>query len=221
MSYKRDIENTTKAIFEGDNYWQIPNVKGSVEIDFKQWQQDNGGVAIPFNYARTYITKAMDTSQVGVHFFLPDYQFERLWQRPEDYVKLLAKYKYVCAPDFSMYTDHPRAIQMYSHYKKQWLSAYWEHSGITVVPTVCWSDNKSYEWCFDGMPHNSAVAISTKGTQVNTLAKERFYAGYYQMLKRLEPTQVLLFGKNPGALDGNIVEMGYEFSQRMKIKDDG
>jgi hypothetical protein len=35
------------------------------------------------------------------------------------------------------------------------------------------------------------------------------------MMKRLEPTTVMLFGKNPGALDGNIIEMGYEFDDCM------
>ena len=82
---------------------------------------------------------------------------------------------------------------------------------MTVMPTICWSDAASFEWCFDGEPVGSVVAVSTKGTQKDDKARELFYAGYHQMLKRLMPKTVLLFGKNPGALDGNVVEMGYEF----------
>ncbi len=217
MSYKRDIENTSKAIFEGEGQWDIPKLKG-VDLDIRQWQEQTGGVMSGFNYCKSYINKQVDSEQVGVHFFLDDYQFERVWSRSADYIELLKKFKFVCSPDFSLYTDHPKAVQMYNHFKKQWVSAYWEHFGIKVIPTICWSDNKSYEWCFDGVPKNSTVAISTKGTQIDTQAKERFLAGYYQMLKRLEPKQILLFGKNPGALEGNIIEMGYEFKTALNTR---
>ncbi len=217
MSYKRDIENTSKAIFEGTGFYDMPKLNGT-DIDIRQWQQDTGGVMTGFNYCKSYINKQVDTAIVGVHFFLDDYQFDRLWSRPESYISLLSNFKFVCSPDFSLYTDHPRAVQMYNHYRKQWVSAYLEHYGIKVIPTICWSDNKSYDWCFDGVPKNSTVAISTKGTQIDTLAKERFYAGYYQMLKRLEPKQIMLFGKNPGALDGNVIDMGYETSDMLRGK---
>lgn len=220
MSYKRGIENTNKAIFEGEGAWQIPKLKGTNKIDIQKWQVENGGITTGFNYCKSYENKNMDSQEIGVHFFLDDYQFERVWLRPSENLERLRKFKFVCSPDFSLYTDHPNAVQLFNHYKKHWVSAYWEKQGLTVIPTICWSDNKSYEWCFDGEPKKSIVAISTKGTQGDSLAKERFYAGYYQMMKRLEPTQIMLFGKNPGALDGNVVEMGYEFNnikERRKV----
>ena len=220
MSYKRDIENTSKAIFQAENYWEIPIAKGT-DVDIRDWQENTGGIAIGFNYCKSYIAKGMDTTNVGVHFFLEDYQFERVWQRPLEYIKLLKQYKFVCSPDFSLYTNHPHAVQMYNHFKKQWLNAYWESQGLTVIPTICWSDSKSFEWCFEGVPKNTTVAIATKGIFNNINAKEKFYAVYYQMMKRLEPKQILLFGKNPGALDGNVIEMGYEMSDAIKRRSDG
>ena len=57
---------------------------------------------IPFNYARSYPDR-----KVGVHFFIDDYQFERLWRFPDRYIPLLQEYDCVLTPDFSIYVDMP------------------------------------------------------------------------------------------------------------------
>lgn len=206
---KREIENTDMLDCEYTGKWDIP-VGKCCDLDIKEWQENEGGVCIGFNYVKSYKANGMDTKKVGVHFFLDDYQFERLWRKPSEYVDLLRDYKFVLSPDFSLFVNHPKAVQLFSHYKKQWLSAYWAEQGITVIPTICWSDSKSFEWCFDGVPKNSVVAVSTKGVMKNSKYQERFIAGYNQMIKRLQPKQVLLFGKPIGGLDGDIVYMGYE-----------
>lgn len=51
-----------------------------------------------FNYAKT--TKAQDKADLGCHFFIDDYQFERLWQRPGAYLDVLRPYQCVLTPDF-------------------------------------------------------------------------------------------------------------------------
>lgn len=63
--------------------------------------------------------------------------------------------------------------------------------GIKVIPTICWSDEVSYNYCFDGEPKNSIVAVSSVGTQKSNKGKELFLQGYNEMLERLEPTQII------------------------------
>ena len=217
MYIKRGIENTDKAIFPGAGAWDIPLTAGT-EMDMREWQKETGGVITGFNFCKSYEAKGLPCESVGVHFFLDDYQFERLWRKPDEYLELLRRFKFVLAPDFSLYTDHPRAVQLFDHFKKQWLSAYWERNGLTVIPTICWSDSTSFDWCFDGEPVGSVVAVSTKGTQGNAESREKFLAGYNQMLKRLHPKQVLLFGKEVGGLDGEIISMGYEFQDAFSTR---
>lgn len=176
MYQKRGIENTDRAWFETAGDWDIPKCHG-VDLDIKRWQEETGGVCVGFNYCKSYENKQVEASEVGVHFFLDDYQFERLWRRPNDYLDLLRKFKFVLSPDFSLFTDHPKAVQLFSHYKKQWLAAYWERHGLTVIPTICWSDSDSFDWCFDGVPVGSVVAVSTKGTQGNSISNIS-YMGY-------------------------------------------
>ena len=143
----------------------------------------------------------------GIHFFLDDYQFMRLWNNPERYIDLLKKFNCVLSPDFSLYADYPTALQIYNHYRKHWLAAYWQMYGIEVIPTICWSNEKSFEWCFDGEPKHSTVAVSSIGTQNNKTAKELFLKGYNEMMKHLQPETVIFYGKVPEECAGNIINI--------------
>ncbi|WP_417041152.1 DUF4417 domain-containing protein [Ellagibacter isourolithinifaciens] len=58
-----------------------------------------------FNYAKS--TPSDQKHGKGCHFFIDDYQFERLWQRPERYLDVLRGYDCVLTPDFSLYMDMP------------------------------------------------------------------------------------------------------------------
>ena len=157
---------------------------------------------IGFNYAMS--TK--ERAEKAVHFYLDDYQFQRIWNRPERYVPILRQYKYVCSPDYSLYADMPEAVQIYNHYRKHRLAAYWQSFGIKVIPTICWSTPKSFEWCFDGEPINSIVTVSSVGCMRNKDITKAFIAGYNEMMKRLEPTKVIFYGKAPDGIDtSNII----------------
>ena len=118
---------------------------------------------ISFNYAKG----CEEPSEHGVHFFVDDYQFNRIWAHPDNYLGMMARFDTVCTPDFSTYTDFPRIIQIYNHYRKHWLGAYWQAHGIKVIPTISWSTPDSFAWCFDGEPVGGAVAVSSVGTQAS------------------------------------------------------
>ena len=133
-----------------------PVVTGKFDIPVITADEVTFSDFIGFNYANT----AKDRADKAVHFFLDDYQFNRVWTDPDRYIERLKRYKYVLTPDFSLYTDFPKALQIYNHYRKHWLGAYWQMCGIRVIPTISWSDEESYSWCFDGEPKHSTVAVS-------------------------------------------------------------
>lgn len=187
-------ENLTRINFIGAGQYDIPTIWND-EVKPEKF--------IGFNYAKT----CKDPKGTCIHFFLDDYQFARLWNRPDDYMNLLSKFDCVCSPDFSTYTDFPKAIQIYNHYRKHWLAAYWQMHGIKVIPTISWSDTDSFEWCFDGEPVGGIVAVSSVGTQNNKTAKELFLNGYNEMMKRLEPETVIFYGTIPKECYGNIIKV--------------
>jgi len=205
---ERNYENLNRRIFDGVGAFDIPALQPQSAVNVKS--------IIGFNYAKT----CKDPYCKGLHFFVDDYQFTRLWTNPDAYLELMQKYKFVFTPDFSTYTDFPKIVQIYNHYRKHWLGAYWQENGVNVIPTVSWSTPDSYEWCFDGEPVGGAVAVSSVGTQSNERTKLRFLHGYKEMLSRLKPSAVYFYGIVPDACEGNIISIA-AFQEKFRHKTGG
>lgn len=179
--------NCEKRVFSGVGPYDIPTME-PVEVDLSNPK------IIGFNYM---LSEKHPEDKI-LHFYVDDYQFERVWNNPEKYVPYLQRFKAVLSPDFSLYMDFPKAVQIFNHYRKMWCSAYWQEHGIKVIPTICWSDEASFEWCFDGVPKHSLVSISTIGGFGNHEEhnKEAWLKGYEKCLEVLDPSEILLFGKH-------------------------
>lgn len=191
------MENTEKMIFPSVGKYGIPAIKPEtdIRIDKLEW--------IPFNYALS----AKDRGSKGVHFYCDDYQFERVWRNPDKYVPLLQQFGAVLSPDFSMFRDHPEAVQIWSAYKRHWLAAYWQMHCIKVIPTIEWVWPESYEWCFDGEPRNAIVSISSHGTQSDPYEAECFAKHCRNALEVLQPSSILWYGKCPAEFDWNVTKI--------------
>ena len=197
--------NKTERGFE--NFGKISFIRvGRFDIPALRPTKYRGGEFIPFNAA---LTDDRERDAKTVHFFLPDYQFIRVWNCPDKYIPLLSQFKQVLSPDFSTYSDFPTALQLWNHYRKHWVGAYWQAQGIDVIPTISWSTVDSFEWCFDGEPLGSCVAVSSVGALSDDESLELFVSGYREMLRRLEPEQVLFYGKVPFQIlgEGPIIQI--------------
>ncbi len=154
-----------------------------------------------FNYARNEAV----SPDIAVHFFVDDYQFSAVWNNPVKYAERLKGFGAVLSPDFSTYADMPAALQIYNHYRKHWCAQYWQSRGIKVIPTISWSTPESWEWCFDGEPRGAVLAVSTVGCERDRQAFDLFASGWYEMLFRLKPARVLVYGRKFDFMDGDIV----------------
>lgn len=197
MNYRnqRNYENLEKRIFDGTGEYGIPVLKPCAF--------DGRCEFVPFSSASG--CKKRDGK--GVHFFVDDYRFNRLWSSPDAYIQMLHQFKYVMTPDFSTYTDFPKVMQIYNHYRKHWIGAYMQENGINVIPTISWSDESSYNWCFDGEPAHGVVAVSSVGTQNSRKTSVLFLNGYREMIRRLEPETIIFYGSVPEECTENIVHI--------------
>ena len=192
---RRNYENLERQIFDGVGKYGIPQIEPVTYEKSCEW--------IGFNYAKT----CKEPEKKGVHFFLDDYQFNRLWTDVDRYIPMLQKFRYVMSPDFSTYTDFPKAIQIYNHYRKHWVGAYLQEAGIQVIPTISWSTPDSFEWCFDGEPQGGVVAVSSLGVMNSKEKKELFLIGYKEMVRRICPDTIIFYGYVPDECMGNIVRL--------------
>lgn len=164
--------------------------------------------------------KYQDVSKKVLHFFADDVRLTSYWNDPDRHIPILHRFEAVCSPDFSMYTDMPKALQIYNHYRRHWLAAYWQLNGITVYPTISWSDESSYERCFDGDPRNGIVVVASIGTQKSKECKRLFLRGYEEMMKRLEPSGVIFYGKVPEELEAeNVMQIPAFYNEIVKRRE--
>ena len=192
---EQNILNLTYAQFDGVGEYDIPEMYPTHIDNLKD---------IPiqgFNFA----LKEQHPENIGVHFFLHDYQFERVWKYPDRYVEVLKKFAYVLSPDFSPYADMPKALQIYNVYRNRWCGRYWQEHGIKVIPTFTMGDTDLFKVFCTGIPKHSTIAISTMGEgRWGNFSYLR--AWWNVILAKLMPETILLYGKDlSNELSGNIV----------------
>ncbi|MBK5938304.1 hypothetical protein CCR96_03275 [Halochromatium roseum] len=53
------------------------------------------------------------------------------------------------------------AAQLWNTYRSRWLGRFWQEGGLRVIPTVNWSDQRSFTFCFDGIETSQILSIGT------------------------------------------------------------
>lgn len=199
------FENQERMQFAQRNFYGFPEMQatqttGRKFLRFADWKE----ISRPGEYI--------------AHFFYDDYKFMSLWREPDKHIDQLRKFKAVIAPDFSLYTDFPKALQILSCYRRQWCGAYWQWLGLDVIPDVRWGEPDTYEWCFDGLPKHSTVAVSSVGVRNdkdwNGGEGELWKRGYTEMMNRLEPTTVLYYGDIIPGLEGEIIHIPSYYAEK-------
>jgi hypothetical protein len=147
---------------------------------------------LPYNLR---VRSEVGYKDAAMHFFLDDYRFEFVWNKPNQAFERISKAWLVVTPDFSLYADYPIAAQIWNTYRNRWCGALWQSKGLVVVPTIAWSTPESYSFCFDGVSTGSPVAISTQGIKWDDGTYKRFEHGFNTMMDRINPRFVISYGK--------------------------
>ena len=183
-----DLDNST------NDFWQMPVINNDNFIP------DD---IIGFNYA-----KSSKQHNVGIHFYLDDYQFERIWNKPEDYIDILKQYECIFSPDFSLYLDMPMPMKIWNIYRSRQIGRFYQNQGIKVIPTISWAEKETFEFAFKGIPKGSIVSISTIGVKRNKEALKIWQDGMNAMIEEIEPSSILVYG---GKLDYNYKDIQVKY----------
>ena len=131
------------------------------------------------------------------HCFTDEKYFYRLYNRFEDYAKYFPLVKGIISADLNLFRDYPEQILIDKCCANRMIDYALQQAGVPMIPTAGFADEPSWEWCFDGLPLHSTVAITT-----NTLGKDReahrlFVGGVNAMVKKIQPTAIVVCGKCP------------------------
>lgn len=189
-----------RSHFPGQGFFQLPLIRKS-NIDLKNIQ------------LLGYDKLSNNQYEKIVHFFLDDYKFEAIWNNPDDRIKRLSKYKAVLSPQFSVYAEMPLCVKIHQTFKNRWCGAYLQSKGLKVIPSLAWGEPDTYWFCFDGIERGSVVAVSTVGVRKE---KDLFLSGYKEMLRKINPSAIICYGKAFDEMNGNIVSVDYASTNNYK-----
>lgn len=187
------------------DFWEMPIINNDRYIPDK---------LIGFNEALT-----SKDNKAGVHFFLDDYQFERIWKEPNRYINALSKFTCILSPDFSLYMDMPKPLQIYNTYRSRLIGQYYQDKGLRVIPTISWGDKNTFNFCFRGIPKQSIVAISTIGVRRNKETLKIWEVGKNEMIRQIEPSTILIYGGNIDTDTKGINTIWYENKTIKRLKE--
>ena len=134
---------------------------------------------------------------VAVNFYMHDIMFKQILTATKRYVGELSQFKCVISPDCSLYRDMPLCLQIVNTYFNRAVAYYLQGQGIYIIPNIRWGDERSFEFCFDGLPTNDIVCISTHGCIKSYEDKYYFKLGLDKLIKILKPRVVLVHGVMP------------------------
>jgi hypothetical protein len=154
-----------------------------------------------------------------IHFFTYDWLFDKAYDKAYMEGEKLKQYYAVLSPDYSVFTDMPLALQINSVFKNRWCGANFQSLGMNVIPTISWGDERSFEFCFDGIEEGSVVAVCT---YYRENAKEEFMLGYNKMLELIKPSAIICYDEPFKEMKGNIksfIPTTYEWTRQLSWQD--
>ncbi|MCD8294835.1 MAG: DUF4417 domain-containing protein [Clostridia bacterium] len=160
-----------------------------------------------------------------VHFYMHDKYFSDVLTSTSKYLGILAMFDGVITPDCSMLIGQSKCIQQTNTYFNRAVGFYLQKHGIPVIANIRWSDESSFEYCFLGVPKHSIVCVSTHGCIRSNSEKILFRKGLLQLIKVLEPTDILVHGFMPPqvfeGLDSQVSFHRYpSLFERTHVKED-
>ena len=181
----------TKIIYDVFKAWMVEGAQFDGKYEFP-FISDCGVVPeklLPFD-------KAMANKDYAqwVHFYIYDREFERIWNQPNKYLEILKRYEGVITPDFSLYRDMPLSMQIWNTYRNRAIGYWLKKNGVPIVPNLSWGDERTYEFCFDGIEKCSIVAIGTHGTAKRKLDRYYLEQAVYKLLEKIEPRHIVIYG---------------------------
>ena len=147
-----------------------------------------------------------------VNWYLDDYKFDGvhgIWHDYDQALRILRHFSGAITPDFSTYQDFPEAIKTYATYRMRAYGYWLGKNGISIINNVRWGTEETYNYCFEGIPTHSVVAIGTVGGGPRLLVnRSRFEQGLLRMVEVLKPHTILVYGSENGDCFDTLKKIG-------------
>ena len=151
------------------------------------------GEPLPVNY----MTSHSDLERTWFHCFIADKCQHKYWYHYNKYVTHFKRAAGIISTDFSLNRDDDVDVQI-QNCRKNRVMAYAMHKlNPNTIPTAGFGGEKTWDWCFDSLPHHSTVAITTNTIRNDPEGKRLFIGGMDTLVQTLSPYAIVICGRFP------------------------
>lgn len=233
------LEKTGKPKFDTHRiyYWDDAELVGTHELPQLAPQRLLPHDVVSFNERNT----VSNPSAHWLDFFVDDTQFECCWNElergivcdsPVDhdawrsvdrYIPQLMRFEGVIGTDYSMFPEMLPDQRNWNCARNRVFAYRMQRHGIPCIPVASWCSEEDWEWCFDGLPEESSIAVSTNGCCRRPETRRLFRRGIDELVRRKSPWAIIVCGRPIPELGGCKARLVFypSFSQRMKERVDG
>lgn len=174
--------------------------------------------AVPQNVISFHERKRISNPETcWVDFFVDDARYENFWNHPEVSFSSLKRFAGVITTDYSMLPEMLPGQKIWNCTRNRVMAYYLQQQGINIIPTASWCTEDDFEWCFDGLPENSSIAITTNGCMSSPYGRRMLLTGVEELQRQKSPSHLIVCGRPLAELDGFHNMVYYpSFSQRWK-----
>jgi len=139
--------------------------------------------------------------------FSPDKTFMRVLNYPKRYLKYFQQFAGIIGFDFSVHSDMPPVIQKQQMNNNLSLTYYYGNNGVLTIPNIRTGSNYISQEFYEAIPHNTLVAVGTHGFIKNNTQKYEWYYSLREIINKLNPSGIIVYGTLRGKLFDRIKEM--------------
>lgn len=195
-------------------YWEGAKTVGKYRMPQLKPTQFIPNEAISFNE----IKHLKENDERWVDFFIYDYMFEFFWKNPFKYFEKLKKAAGIIGTDFSMYPELAPAQNIWNCTRNRIMSYLLQKNNFNTIPIASWCFESDFEWCFDGLPKKSSIAITSNGCSSSKYAMKMFIKGVEALYENTKFSNLIVCGRPVKELDLEFKNVCYypNFNERLR-----
>lgn len=178
-------------------YWHDATLIGKYRLPQLKATQSIPHDVIGFN-ERKGVSKPQNH---WVDFFIDDSLFENFWNHPEQSFDNLKKFAGIVTTDYSMHPEFLPGQNIWNCTRNRVMAYYLQCNDFDVVPVASWCEEDDFDWCFDGLPEHSSIAISSNGCMSSPYSQRMFFRGVEELQNRKSPSHLIVCGRKTAGLE--------------------
>ncbi len=150
-------------------------------------------------YKKKLITNSDFHISAYIHFYTDDQKFDGkrdgIWYNSEKALNIFRHFDGIITPDFSTYADFPDPLKRYNTYRMRAFGHWASENKISVINNVRWGTSETWNYCFDGIPQKSIVAVGTVASGLKkSFYRPQFETGLHKMVEVISPIAIIVVG---------------------------